>query len=83
MSVAEQVPEEKSAARILAVDYTNVEQLVKTLEENNVHTVISTIVMYYPTAAQSERNFIAAADKASCTKRFVASNWGNATPEDP
>jgi predicted dinucleotide-binding enzyme len=78
-----QVPEGKSAAKVLAVDYTNVEQLTKTLEENNIHTVISTIVMYDPAAAQAERNFIAAADKSSCTKRFVASNWGNATPEDP
>jgi hypothetical protein len=61
----------------------NVDQLTKTLEENNIHTVISTIVMYDPAAAQAERNFIAAADESSCTKRFVASNWGNATPEDP
>jgi hypothetical protein len=65
------------------VDYTNVEQLIKTLEENNIHTVISTIVMYDPAAAAAERNFITASDKSSCTKRFVASNWGNATPEDP
>jgi ribosomal protein L12E/L44/L45/RPP1/RPP2 len=78
-----QVPEKKSAAKVLAVDYTNVKQLVKTLKENNIHTVISTIVMYDPTAAQAERNFIAAAEKSSCTKRFVASNYGNATPEDP
>ena len=55
----------------------------KTLEENNIHTVISTIVMYDPEAAQAERSFIAAADKSSCTKRFVVSNWGNATPEEP
>jgi hypothetical protein len=79
----EQIPEEQSAAKILAVDYTNIEELIKVLEENNIHTVVSGIVMYDPTAAQAERNFIAAADKSSCTKRFVASNWGNATPEDP
>ena len=78
-----QIPEGKSAAKVLAVDYRNVGQLTKTLEENNIHTVISAIVMYDPAAAQSERNFIAAADKSSCTRRFVASNWGNATPEDP
>ena len=78
-----QVPEGKSAAKVIAVDYTNVEELTKTLEENNIHTVISTIVMYDPEAAQAERSFIAAADKSSCTKRFVVSNWGNATPEEP
>lgn len=64
------------------VDYNNVEQLTQTLNENNVHTVISTIMMYDPTAAQSERNLIAAADKSSSTKRFVQSNWGDKTPED-
>lgn len=78
-----QVPEGKSAAKVIAVDYTNVEELTKTLEENNIHTVISTIVMYDPEAAKAERNFIAAAEKSSCTKRFVVSNWGNATPEEP
>ena len=40
-----QVPEGKSAAKVIAVNYTNVEELTKTLEENNIHTVISTIVM--------------------------------------
>jgi len=64
------------------VDYNNVEQLTKTLEENNVHTVISTIMMYDPVAAQAEINLVAAAAKSSPTKRFVASNWGDATPED-
>jgi hypothetical protein len=78
-----QVPEGKSAAKVIAVDYTNVEELTKTLEENNIHTVISTIVMYDPEAAKAERNVIAAAEKSSCTKRFVVSNWGNATPEEP
>ena len=78
-----QVPEGKSAAKVIAVDYTDVEELTKTLEENNIHTVISTIVMYDPEAAQAERSFIAAADKSSCTKRFVVSNWGNGTPEEP
>jgi predicted dinucleotide-binding enzyme len=78
-----QVPKGQSPAKVLAVDYANVDQLTKTLEKNNIYTVISTIVMYDPAAAQAERNFIAAADKSACTKRFVASNWGNATPEDP
>lgn len=67
---------------MFAVDYNDVEQLTKTLEENNVHTVISTIVMYDAVAAQSEMNLIAAAAKSSPTKRFVASNWGNATPDE-
>jgi nucleoside-diphosphate-sugar epimerase len=67
---------------VYAVDYNNIDSLVKILEEKKVHTVISTLTMIYPEAAQAELNFITAADKASCTKRFVASNYGNAAPEE-
>lgn len=67
---------------VFAVDYNDVDQLVKTLEEKNVHTVISTIVMMDPTAAKAEANLVAAAAKSSPTKRFVASNWGAASPDD-
>ncbi len=77
-----QIPEGGSAVPVFAVDYNDVEQLTKTLEENNVHTVISTIVMFDPAAAQAEVNLVAAADKSSPTKRFVASNWGNASPDE-
>jgi hypothetical protein len=77
-----QIPEGGSAAPVKAVDYNDIEQLTKTLEENNVHTVISTIVMMDPAAANAEGNLVAAATKSSSTKRFVASNWGAASPED-
>lgn len=77
-----QIPRGGSAAPVFAVDYTDVERLTKALEENNVHTVISTIVMMDPTAAKAEANFVEAAAKSSPTKRFVASNWGNASPEE-
>jgi dTDP-4-dehydrorhamnose reductase len=78
-----QVPnEDNAAAPAIAVDYTNISQLTRVLEENNVHTVISTIMMYDPVAAQAERNLVAAADQALSTKRFVASNWGTAEADD-
>jgi uncharacterized protein YbjT (DUF2867 family) len=76
----EQVPEGESAAPVFSIDYNNVEQLVKTLEKNNVHTVISTIIMMDPAATKAEVNVVAAAAKSSPTKRFVASNWGAASP---
>jgi hypothetical protein len=38
--------------------------------------------MYDGAAAQSERNIITAAEKAASVKRFVASGWGDKTPED-
>ena len=77
-----QIPAGGSAAPFIAVDYNDVEQLTKALEENNVHTVISTMMLMDPTAAKAEANFVAAAAKSSSTKRFVASNWGAASPED-
>jgi predicted dinucleotide-binding enzyme len=77
-----QAPEVVTSVPTFAVDYDNIEQLTKTLDANNVHTVISTIVMLNPTAAQSELNVVAAAAKSNSTKRFVASNWGLATPKD-
>ncbi|KAF2728519.1 NAD(P)-binding protein [Polyplosphaeria fusca] len=80
--LARKVPEGESKAPVIAVDYNNVEQLTKTMAENHVHTVISALVMYDPTAAQAELNLVAAAAASSATKRFVASNWGNASPDD-
>ncbi|TVY76133.1 Oxidoreductase swnN [Lachnellula suecica] len=76
------VPEGGIAVPMFAVDYDSVEQLTKTLEENHVHTVISAIVLMDETAAKAERNLVAAASKSASTKRFVPSNWGNATPND-
>jgi hypothetical protein len=80
--ISGQVPEGAGAVPVFAVDYNDVEQLTETLEANHVHTVISTISMYDATAAQAERNLVAAAAKSSSTKRFVASCWGNAVPSD-
>lgn len=67
---------------MFAVDYNNIQELTKFLDVNNVHTVISTVVMIDPRAAQAEVNLIAAAAKSSSTKRFVVSNWGNASPDE-
>jgi len=77
-----QAPEGGNAVPAFVVDYNNVEQLTKILDANNVHTIISTILMIDPIAAQSELNLVTAAAKSSSTKRFVASNWGLATPND-
>lgn len=66
----------------IAVDYEDIDRVTKSLDENKVHTVISTIVLYDPVAAQSERNLITAAAKSASVKRFVQSNWGDKTPED-
>jgi hypothetical protein len=76
------VPEGDLSALTYAVDYNNIEQITQTLDKHEVHTVISTIMMYDPVAAQSERNVITAAAQSATVKRFVQSNWGDKTPED-
>lgn len=80
--LSRKVPEGASATPVFAVDYNNIQELTKFLDVNNVHTVISTVVMIDPRAAQAEVNLIAAAAKSSSTKRFVVSNWGNASPDE-
>ncbi|KAJ8111668.1 hypothetical protein OPT61_g5792 [Boeremia exigua] len=76
------VPTGDLSVPTFAVDYNDVDQMSNSLLEHKVHTVISTIAMYDPVAAQSERNLISAAAKSPAVKRFVQSNWGDKTPED-
>jgi hypothetical protein len=64
------------------VDYNDIESLTKILDDNSIHTIISTIAVRDEVAAQSELNMIAAATKSSSVKRYVASCWGFATPSD-
>ncbi|RYN43803.1 hypothetical protein AA0113_g4190 [Alternaria arborescens] len=59
---------------IIAVDYDNIESMKKILEENDVHTVISTI--FLTTSAKPQNNLVMAADASKVTKRFVPSIWG-------
>lgn len=64
------------------MDYNDIEALTKTLDERKIHTIVSAITMIDPIAAQSERNFVAAASKSSSVKRFIASNWGSESPKE-
>lgn len=62
---------------ILAVDYSNVDALVKVLEGNNIHTVISGIAMHSPDGTTPhEIELIQAADRSEATKRLISSEWG-------
>lgn len=64
------------------VDYGNVEQVASLLESEKVHTVISTIAVLDEATGQSELDLVAAADRSSTTRRFIASNWGGVIPLD-
>ncbi|KAJ4199824.1 hypothetical protein NW767_007803 [Fusarium falciforme] len=61
-------------AKILPVNYADVDALTKVLEDNNIETVISTLNTMG--VVEPELNLIAAADRAKSTKRFVPSIWG-------
>ena len=64
------------------MDYNNIDQIAEILEENNVHTVISALLVISSESGVSERSLIKAAAKSSTTKRFIASEWGVPLPEE-
>ncbi|RSL57706.1 hypothetical protein CEP53_006377 [Fusarium sp. AF-6] len=66
--------EKQIGAKILPVNYADVDGLTKVLEDNNIETIISTLNTMG--VAEPELNLIAAADRAKSTKRFVPSIWG-------
>ncbi|KAH7169814.1 uncharacterized protein B0J16DRAFT_312471 [Fusarium flagelliforme] len=61
-------------AQVIPVDYTDAGKLTATLEANNIETVISTINSLGDISA--ELSLIQAADKSTCTKRYIPSTWG-------
>lgn len=67
---------------VIAVDYSNVNNLRAALEENQVHTVICALMVMDETAGQSQINLIKAADKSSSTKRFIVSEYGIPVPSN-
>lgn len=57
------------------LDYSNVPSMAKTLEELNVHSIISSIVLVSEDASQSQQNLIDAAGASAVTKRFIPSEF--------
>ncbi|KAG7410207.1 Oxidoreductase BOA1 [Fusarium oxysporum f. sp. raphani] len=72
--------EESLGARVVTVDYSNVDSLASILEKRNVEIVISA-VNNISGDNDSEINLIRAADKPKTTKRFIPSYFG--TPYTP
>ena len=76
--------EEELGVPVVAVDYDNIQAVAKTLEDNEVHTVISTILMMPGPSGEApkEIELIRAADASKTTKRIMSSDWGSPhTPE--
>ncbi|KAL9603538.1 MAG: hypothetical protein Q9179_002155 [Wetmoreana sp. 5 TL-2023] len=60
----------------LAAPYDNVDNLIKLLETNDIHTVISTMSPPIPEVHAAQDNLIRAAAQSTTVKRFVPSEWG-------
>ncbi|KAM5355076.1 hypothetical protein ACJ41O_001722 [Fusarium nematophilum] len=64
----------------LRVDYDNVAELHRILEENGVEVVICCLNITDPTISKAEINLVRAAQLSSSTARFIASQWAIAAP---
>ena len=73
---ADSAKEAELGVRIIATDYKDVAVLVNILENNNVHTVISALVMTPDAGGPLEPNLIRAADASKTTRRMIASDFG-------
>ncbi|OQD68919.1 hypothetical protein PENPOL_c002G01935 [Penicillium polonicum] len=60
---------------IIPVDYSNIEETTKTLEDNHIHTLVSAVTMIVPIGTPPELELIRAADASKTTKRMVSSGW--------
>lgn len=69
--------EKELGVPIIAVDYDNIKAVTETLEQNNVDTVISAIMMMPgPAGDPKEIQLIRAADLSKTTKRLISSDYG-------
>ncbi|KAF4965505.1 hypothetical protein FSARC_6685 [Fusarium sarcochroum] len=59
-----------------AVDYTNIDALVKLFDHEGVDTVISTLSINDDECGQAQMNLIEAANRSATTKRFLPSEFG-------
>jgi hypothetical protein len=66
---------------VFAVDYTDVDALVHVLEDNSVHTVISTMQVSTSEAGAAEINLVKATTRSSHAKRFISSEWSVSVPD--
>lgn len=60
----------------IAVNYDDIGQLKTILETYEIHTVICAISFQHADSSKNQLNLIRAADQASCTKRFMPSEFG-------
>ncbi|KAK0385385.1 hypothetical protein NLU13_7861 [Sarocladium strictum] len=74
--------EKKPGVEYVSINYNDVSSIASTLEENQIHTVISCLMLTEKPIADAESATIAAAERSPSTRRFIASNWGPPTLEE-
>lgn len=67
---------ENSEVPVLAVDYANVDSIAKVLESNQIHAVVSALMVIDETAGTAQINSIKAAARSAPTRQFVAIEYG-------
>ncbi|KAG4440174.1 hypothetical protein IFR05_004319 [Cadophora sp. M221] len=63
-------------AKIIGIDYTDLASAKKTLEDNEIHTVISAMSVQSQEHSDAQIGLIRAAAASSCVKRFAPSEFG-------
>ncbi|KAF5657624.1 hypothetical protein FHETE_10326 [Fusarium heterosporum] len=60
----------------VTVNYGDTNSMVKVFDDNNVHTVISAILVNDSVSSEVESNLVRATNRDRTSKRFIASAWG-------
>lgn len=68
--------EAEVGAKVISVDYTDSSSAQKTLEDHQIHTVISALSIQSEEHSNAQIGLIHAAAAASSVKRFVPSEFG-------
>ncbi|PVH96182.1 NAD(P)-binding protein, partial [Periconia macrospinosa] len=71
---ANEAKSKELGARLVAVDYSNIDNVATVLESSKVETVVSTLGTV--AGSDPEVALIKGADQSSVTKRYITSNWG-------
>ncbi|TEY40904.1 hypothetical protein BOTCAL_0414g00020 [Botryotinia calthae] len=68
----------KNNIKIVSIDYSDIPQISKVLDEHHIHTVISALCIVSQEHSDSQVNLVRGAAGSKSVKRFVPSEYGSA-----
>nr|B1GVX5.1 RecName: Full=Oxidoreductase BOA1; AltName: Full=Botcinic acid biosynthesis cluster A protein 1 [Botrytis cinerea B05.10]CAP58784.1 hypothetical protein [Botrytis cinerea] len=71
----------KNNVKVVSIDYSDVSQISKILDEHHIHTVISALCIVSKEHSDSQLNLVRGAAGSQSVKRFVPSEYGSAYEE--